>query len=83
MSINIRQNRSVNVVLEAASKKMPSVIANDDLKYAEKVEEDTFPLGPTIVEGGVVDYLTLHFHTVCFVWLYILHISHCHCPCIK
>ena len=53
-SLNLWRNKSFSVILDAASWKTPSVFANHYLRDVERVDGDTFSLGPIVAGGGVV-----------------------------
>ena len=53
-SLNLSRNHSFNSILEAASWKTPSVFANHYLKDLERIEGDTFSLGPVVAAGDIV-----------------------------
>lgn len=53
-SLNLCRNHSFNSILEAASWKTPSVFANHYLKDLERIEGDTFSLGPIVAAGDIV-----------------------------
>ena len=51
---NMWHNKSLSVVLEAASWKKPSVFTNHYLRDVERVDGDTVSLGPIVAGGDVV-----------------------------
>ena len=53
-SLNFSRNLSFASILEAASWKTPSVFANHYLKDLERIEGDTFSLGPVVAAGDIL-----------------------------
>ncbi|MPC69555.1 hypothetical protein E2C01_063783 [Portunus trituberculatus] len=53
-SLNLSQNHSFTAILEAASWKTPSVFVNHYLKDLERIDGDSYFLGPIVAAGDIV-----------------------------
>ncbi|MPC77830.1 hypothetical protein E2C01_072297 [Portunus trituberculatus] len=53
-SLNLSRNHSFTAILEAASWKTPSVFANHYLKDLERIDGETYYLGPIVAAGDIV-----------------------------